>query len=580
MLSVQQILPMVTGILGGLALFLFGMNTLSAFLTQLAGGRLETVIGKVTATRFSGWLFGFGATAIIQSSSATTVMIVGLVNSGIMKLSQAVNMVIGANLGTTATAWILSLNGIQGESFLMNLLKPSTLMPFLALAGVALQMFSSSERKKLIGSVLIGFGILMMGMTMMSSAVAPLKDIPQFKNALLNFSSPAIGFLVAILFTLVIQSSDATVGILQALAMSVGVNFRMAVVIVCGAQIGTCITAIISSVGSGNNGKRAALIHLYYNLIKNVPFIIVLLILDRMMTLSFMASPISAVGIAVFHSSINLVFSIIMVPISGVLVRLAVKTVPYSEAEKREQEDTLTYLDPILLRTPSLAIVQAGKAVNAVSESVQNALDAVLDGNEAQASLCCEQAARYIRQTETYSAGIIQKRLLSEESREIQFLQQVCDELSVIAQQITSLIANRGTEEVLGASAAADLKVYGGAVRETLSVVADGFAVRSSKLADTVRIFHEVIDGLAAEVGSRQTRRVHRGEISYEANLPFTEICFAYKRILDRCDSIAGKLMVFENSLSNHISSEEQLAWEEKQKEIGELFQDKYSLLK
>ena len=230
MLSAQQIILMAAQLVGGLALFLYGMNVLSSYLTQFSGGKMESMIGKATGNRYVGWLFGTGVTSIVQSSSATTVMVVGLVNSGIMKLEQTVGLILGANLGTTATAWILSLNGLQGESALLSLLKPSTIMPFVALAGVALLMFARSNRKKLVGFILIGFGTMMIGMSMMSSAVAPLKDVPGFEDGLIHFSMPLLGFLFAIFFTMIIQSSDATIGILQALAISVSVNFRMAVV--------------------------------------------------------------------------------------------------------------------------------------------------------------------------------------------------------------------------------------------------------------------------------------------------------------------------------------------------------------
>ena len=579
MLSTQQIILMAAQVVGGLALFLYGMNVLSSYLTQFSGGRLESMIGKATGNRYVSWLFGTGVTSIVQSSSATTVMTVGLVNSGIMKLEQTVGLILGANLGTTATAWILSLNGIQSESVLLSLLKPSTIMPFVALAGVAMLMFARSDRKKLVGFILIGFGTMMIGMSMMSSAVAPLKDVPGFEDGLIHFSMPLLGFLFAVFFTMIIQSSDATIGILQALAISVSVNFRMAVVIVCGAQIGTCITAILSSVGSGKNAKRTALIHLYYNLIKNVPFITVLLILDSVANLPFMSSAVSTVGIAVFHSCINLVFSLVMLPVSGILVKLAVKTIPYTEQEKQEQSDTLQYLDPLLFRNPGLAVAQARKAVGAVSESVRESFSAWLDENSKAAAQYSGRTARYIRQTETYMQELTEKRLLEDVSREIQYLQRICGDFSIINTQITLLLQTREAAAAFCSAAAADLKLYGGAVRETLDIVAEGFDARSIRLADTVQEFREVVGSLFHKINARQISRIHSGESGNEAGVSFMETCFAYERIMDRCDHIAGNLLACDSISTVSGDQQDPAAREKKHQQICSLFRDKYSLL-
>lgn len=580
MLTTQQIILMSAGLIGGLALFLYGMNTMSSGLTQFAGGTLETIIEKVTANRYVSWLFGTVVTALVQSSSATTVMTVGLVNSGIMKLSQAVGLILGANLGTTATAWLLSLNGIQSTSTALILLKPSTIMPFVALLGVALQMFARSDRKKLVGSILIGFGTMMIGMAMMSSSMTPLKEVPAFEEMLVHFSMPALGFLFAILFTMIIQSSDAAIGILQALALAVGVNCRMAVVIVCGAQIGTCITPIIASLGSGRNAKRTAMIQLFYNLIKNVPFIIVLLILDSVTVLPFMSVRISAVGIAAFHSAINLVFSLIILPLSEVLVKLAIKVVPYTEEEKQEQADTLQYLDPLLFRNPGLAIAQARKAADDVSDSVLESFSACLDGRYKEAGQDCVRTIRYLRQADSYMTEITKKQLLEEESREIRYLQMICGDFSVISNQIASIIQTNETLDAVCSSTAADLKVYGEAVQETLEIVAEGFKVRSRLLADTVQAFREVIVGLSHQINARQIRRVHKGESSSEEGIPFMEICFSFERIMDRCDHAAGNLLAYETVFSRPLDPRDLEIREKKHREIRSLFRDKYSMLK
>ena len=580
MLTIQQIILMAAGMIGGLALFLYGMNTMSSYLTQFAGGRLESMIGKVTDNRYVSWLFGTAVTAIIQSSSAATVMTVGLVNSGIMKLPQAVGLLLGANLGTTATAWLLSLNGIQSVSPVLILLKPSTIMPFVALTGVAMQMFARSDRKKLIGNILIGFGTMMIGMSMMSSAVAPLKDVPGFEDNLIHFSLPVLGFLFSILFTMIIQSSDATIGILQALALTVSVNFRMAVVIICGAQIGTCITAILASVGSGRNAKRTALINLFYNLIKNVPFIIVLLILDSITELPFMSARITAVGIAAFHSAINLVFSMIMLPLADLLVKLAVKAIPYTEQEKREQADTLQYLDPLLFRNPGLAIAQARKAANAVSGSVLDSFNACLNGQYEEAKDDCERTLRYLHQTESYMTELTKKQLLESESSEIRYIQRICGDFTIISNQIKPSTKTGEEAAAFCSGTAADLKVYGEADQETLEIVAEGFVARSKLLADTVQVFREVIIGLSHKINTRQISRVHSGESSSEAGIPFMETCFSYERIMDRCDHVAGNLLAFESIASRPLKPQDQAAREKRHREIRSLFRDKYSMLK
>ncbi len=572
MLTTLQIIIMMAGIVGGLACFLYGMNVMSSSLTQFAGGRLERVIEKVTENRYVSWLFGTGVTAIVQSSSATTVMTVGLVNSGIMKLSQAAGLIIGANLGTTATAWILSLNGIEGDTLILSLLKPATIMPFVALAGVAMQMFSHSERKKLIGNVLIGFGIMMIGMSMMSNAVTPLKDVPEFENYLINFSMPVIGFLFAILFTMIIQSSDATIGILQALAITVCVNFRMAVVIVCGAQIGTCITAMLASFGSGRNAKRTALIHLFYNLIKNVPFVTVFLILDSISPMPFMSHRISTVGIAVFHSAINLLFSVIILPMVGILEKLAVRAVPYTEAEDRERAEALQYLDPLLFRNPSLAIAQARKAANTVSESVLLSFDAWLYGRFKEAEQYCECTLRYLRQTESYMTDITKKQLMNDESEEIRYLMMICNDFTIISNQITALTR-------IGRDMTEDLKLYGEAVRETLEIVEEGFTSRSTHLAATIQVFREVIAGLSHKINARQISRQHKNEIGTEKEIPFIEISFSFERIMDRCDHIAGSLIQYDSINPWPVSGQEQADLGKRQQQICDLFRDKYTLL-
>ena len=304
-------LTIIASMLGGLALFMTGMDTLSNSLTALTGGTLNRVIGRITKNRFLAFLFGAVVTAVVQSSSAITVLSVGLVNSGLIALSKAAGLIIGANLGTTATAWILSLNSISGESLLLTIIKPSFFSPFLGVIGVAMRMFGRSEKKKNLGSVLLGFSIMMIGMNLMSQAVSPLREVPAIKNALVSFSNPFLGFAVACGFAVLIQSSDAVIGIVQAFALSIGITFGMSIPLICGAQVGTCVTAMLSSLGTSNNGKRTAFLNLYYNLLKTIPFLVIFYLLNSIFGFSFLEREVGGTGIPIFHTLLNILGSAI-----------------------------------------------------------------------------------------------------------------------------------------------------------------------------------------------------------------------------------------------------------------------------
>ena len=411
-----EIFTIIASMLGGLALFMTGMNMMSDSLASMTGGALNHLIGKVTKNKFFAFLFGTGLTAMVQSASATTVLTVGLVNSGLIRFAGAIGLIIGANLGTTATAWILSLNAIGGESFLMTIIKPSSFSPFLAVAGVVLTMFSRSQKKKTIGSALLGFAIMMIGMNLMSQAVAPLKEIPLIRNLLISFTNPVLGFLFACAFAMLIQSSDAVIGIVQAFALSIGITFGMAIPLICGAQVGTCITSMIASLGTSNNGKRTALLNLYYNLLKTIPFMVIFYLLNHILGFSFLENTIGGTGIPFFHTFINLCGTAVWLPLSDVIVHLAQRTIPQSEKEKQEEANTLTMLDEILLTTPGLAIEQADKAVTLLSETVGEAFltAAAFLEDPAQldkAQLLCERSRRYQEQIDDYLVRIASHEL-------------------------------------------------------------------------------------------------------------------------------------------------------------------------
>lgn len=317
----------VLSLLGGLAMFLYGMNVMGDGLAKTAGGKLEKILEKLTSTPIKGVLLGAAVTGVIQSSSATTVMVVGLVNSGIMKLRQAVGIIMGANIGTTVTSWILSLTGIQSDNIFINMLKPSSFSPILAVTGIIFLMFTKSEKKHDIGGILLGFTVLMFGMEMMSGAVAPLKDVPEFTNILTMFSNPFLGMLVGMLITAIIQSSSASVGILQALCATGAVSFGTAIPIIMGQNIGTCVTALISCIGTKKNAKRAAFVHLYFNIIGTVVFMVVFYTVNSFVHFQFLNDSANAAGIAVVHSVFNVAATLLLLPFSGGLEKLATLTV-------------------------------------------------------------------------------------------------------------------------------------------------------------------------------------------------------------------------------------------------------------
>ena len=323
-------------LIGGLALFLYGMEVLGDGLKKASGGKLEMILEKLTSNKFMAVLLGAGVTAIIQSSSATTVMVVGFVSSGIMSLSRAVGVILGANVGTTITAWILSLAEISGAGFIFELLKPTSFSPIFAIIGVGIHMMSKSEKKRNAATIMVGFAVLMFGMDMMSGAVKPLAEVPEFRDLLLKFSNPILGLLVGLVFTAIIQSSSASVGVLQALCMSGAVSYATAIPIIMGQNIGTCVTALISSMGSSRNAKRTALVHLYYNFMKVGFFMIPFYILNGFMNFSIMGEAASATGVAVIHTSFNVLMLIIIFPFTNVLEKLVYMTLPLTEAEKEE----------------------------------------------------------------------------------------------------------------------------------------------------------------------------------------------------------------------------------------------------
>lgn len=442
-------------LIGGLALFLYGMHILGESLAKLSGGKLESTLAKMTDNPLKGVLLGAGTTAVIQSSSATTVMVVGFVNSGIMQLKQAVGIIMGANVGTTITSWILSLSGIESDNLLIMLFKPQAFAPVLAMIGVILLMSGKSERRKDIGSILLGFSILMIGMDTMSSAMKPLKDIPAFTRLFLTFSNPLIGMLAGTVLTAIIQSSSASVGILQALCLTGTIPYSAVLPIIMGQNIGTCITALLSSIGATTNAKRAACIHLYFNMIGTLVFTTIFYILHAFFPLPFLEQSASPAGIAFIHSCFNIAATVILLPFSYQLVKLA--TISVKDKEQRtepvlpEKLTALASMDKRFLDNPSFALTQCKKATGAMlslaQEAANEALSLVLEYQEKRAEYI-EELEDYVDQYETeinnYMFQISLYSLTETDSKELALLQHQVGNMERIADYSMGIAKNVG----------------------------------------------------------------------------------------------------------------------------------------
>ena len=581
-----EILMLISSMLGGLALFLSGMGTMSDSLAAMTGGSLNRLIGKVTKNRFLAFLFGAIMTALVQSASATTVLTVGLVNSGMIAFSKAIGLIIGANLGTTATAWILSLNAIGGQSLLMTIIKPSFFSPFLAIVGVVLTMFCRSRKKKDIGSALLGFSVMMIGMNLMSQAVAPLREIPAITDLLVSFSNPFLGFLFACAFAMLVQSSDAVIGIVQAFALSVGITYGMAIPLICGAQVGTCITSLISSLGTSNNGKRTALLNLYYNLLKTIPFLLIFYLLNHFIGFSFLDQSVGGIGIPVCHTLINLFGTVIWLPLSNFIVNLARKSIPLSEKELQEQANTLTILDENLLATPAFAIEQADRAVVLLSQTVGEAFataSAVRQDHTlvSQVDILCERSRRYEEQIEAYLARISSElgekdrttvSLLSKGNAAFGRMGKTVERILKLGKETLDYKDQITEEDRL------DITTLGEAIYETLQVTFKGFSDRTPALSLKIRYCAEETMELGEAVKRRFIRRLHEDGRARIGSTLYTEICYVEEQLIDDCDKVADALLRYGKQIDKSGLPKD--ATEEQQREqVREFFREKYEKL-
>lgn len=532
--------------IGGLCLFLFGMNLMGQALERRAGGSLRTVLGKMTGKVMTGFLTGLGVTAIIQSSSATTVMVVGFVNSGLMTLRQAVNVIMGANVGTTVTAWLLSLGGIDSGSVWVNLLKPSSFTPVLALIGIVLYLFCKKAKQKDTGTILLGFATLMFGMETMSSAVAGLKDVPAFTNLFLAFKNPVLGVLAGAVLTGIIQSSSASVGILQALTVTGSVSYAAAIPIIMGQNIGTCVTAMISSVGTNKNAKRAAVVHLMFNVIGVAVLLTVFCIVKAVFHPVLFDEPATMYGIAVAHSAFNILCTAMLLPAGGLLEKLATRIV----ADGKQREKTVE-LDERLLATPSLALERSrAVAVEMADRSVRalkNALLCVEKYSPALAQSIQEDESacdHYEDVLGTYLVRLSAQKLGENESEEATELLKTIGDFERISDHAVNLLESaeelREKKLAFSPAARAEFGTLSAAIDEILELSLDAFATGDVALAARVEPLEQVIDTLKEQMRTRHILRMQQGNCSIEAGFVWSDLLTNLERTSDHCSNIAG----------------------------------------
>lgn len=549
----------VLNMVGGLALFLYGMHVMGEGLSKVSGGRMEKILEKLTGSPIKGVLLGTIVTAVIQSSSATTVMVVGFVNSGIMKLSQAIGVIMGANIGTTVTSWILSLSGIESDSFFIQLLKPTSFAPVLAMIGAVLLLFAKKEKKKDIGMILIGFAVLMIGMESMSAAVEPLADVPEFTNILTMFSNPLLGILAGAILTAVIQSSSASVGILQALCKTGAVSYGTAIPIILGQNIGTCVTAMLSGIGASKNAKRTALVHLYFNIIGSLAFMVVFYAINAFVHFDFMTQAAGPAGIAVVHSAFNIVATLVLMPFSKGLEKLAYMTVRETPDEKEEPKH-IQILDPRFLDTPSLAVEQCKNAADKMSELTKEALFKAMEQIEKYDKTVAEQVVmledqvdRYEDELGTYLVKLSSRDLSEKDSHTLSEILHCIGDFERISDHAVNIVEAAGEmhdkDLCFSKKAREELQVYTKAIQDVVNTSFRVFVEENRTIARDVEPLEEVIDFLNEEIKRRHIKRLRKGKCTIEMGFILSDITTSYERISDHCSNIALAMLEIEEDL-------------------------------
>ncbi|MCR5825224.1 MAG: Na/Pi cotransporter family protein [Oscillospiraceae bacterium] len=536
----------VLNLVGGLSLFLFGMSLMGQALERRAGSGLKALLGKLTGSRLAGLLTGIGVTAIIQSSSATTVMVVGFVNSGLMTLRQAVHVIMGANIGTTVTAWVLSLAGIESESLLVQLLKPSSFTPVLALIGISFYMMGKDDRKKDVGVILLGFATLMFGMEEMSSAVSVLQDEPSFRNILLLFTNPVLGVLAGAVLTAIIQSSSASVGILQALASTGAVTYGAAIPIIMGQNIGTCVTAILSSFGATRNAKRAALVHLCFNVIGTAVWLSVFSVVRAFVTIPLLSEAASLFGIAVAHSVFNVLCTLLMLPLSSFLERLVCRLIPDAP-----QKEAYAELEERLLSTPSLALAQCRRVLDKMANSAITALNASLaqvehyDAASAESIRAAEDETDHLEDAlGTYLVRLTSRKLSREAGTLATAYMKLIGDYERIADHAVNVLESAEEMKqkgiVLSDDAKREYAVISGAVKEILALSYQAFSKNDLDSARETEPLEQVIDDLKETLRTRHILRLQQQACGPEAGFVWSDLLTNLERVSDHCSNISG----------------------------------------
>ncbi len=577
----------VLTMIGGLSLFLFGMNIMGQALERRAGERLRSLLGKLTTNRMAGLLTGLGITAVIQSSSASTVMVVGFVNSGLMTLKQAINVIMGANIGTTVTAWILSLAGIDSGNIFVNLLKPAAFTPVLALVGIVFYMFCRDNKKNDTGMILLGFATLMFGMDTMSGAVSGLRDIPEFQNLFLMFRNPVLGVLAGTILTAIIQSSSASVGILQALAVTGQVSYGAAIPIIMGQNIGTCVTAMISSAGANKNAKRAALVHLSFNVIGTSVWLTVFCAVKLIFAPALLNESASLFGIAVAHSVFNVLCTMLMLPLAGFLEKLVNRLVPDAE-----EPEVLPELDERLLNTPPIALERCREVA---ADMAKTAFDALKEGIDCLKDFSPELAASVRKKEEktdhyedilgTYLVQLSTKQNSEADNLETAKLLKNIGDFERISDHAVNLI--EAVEEMQGkglaftGDAEMEIGVISSAVDEILELSLSCFLTNDPETACMVEPLEEVIDQLKEQMRTRHILRLQQGKCTIDAGFVWSDLLTDLERTADHCSNIAGCVIdMMQNNMNLHESLEELRNNSEEFRWRFKEYAKKYSLMK
>ncbi len=535
-------------LIGGLCLFLFGMNVMGQALERRTGAKLSSILGKLTTGKIAGFLTGLGVTAIIQSSSATTVMVVGFVNSGLMSLRQSINVIMGANVGTTVTAWILSLSGISGNNVFIKLLKPSSFTPILALVGIILYMFCKSSKKKDVGTVLLGFATLMFGMDTMSGAVAGLQSVPEFTSLFTMFSNPILGVLAGAILTAIIQSSSASVGILQALSLSGLVPYSAAIPIIMGQNIGTCITAILSSIGANKNAKRAAVVHFSFNIIGTLVWLAVFAAVSAIASPAILNQNATSAGIAVCHSIFNILCTVLLMPMSSLLEKLAKKIVPDG---KNVAADTQSMLDERLLTTPAVALersrVLTAQMAQVAVDALRDSLTSLMEYTPALAEKIREsedKTDKYEDVLGTYLVKLSSLQIGDTDSAEAAKLLRVIGDFERISDHSVNIVESaeemQSKELAFSQEAQKELRVLSSAVSEIVELSLKAFTENDVNSALLVEPLEQVIDNLKEKLRSNHIRRMQMGGCTVEVGFVWSDLLTNLERTSDHCSNIAA----------------------------------------